>query len=226
MAKLPATDGEREAFLMSMTNYRTPYAEGMDEFTEKKSRFIGHIFKVTEGAQAVEIIKQMQKKYWDASCNAYGYIVEEGRVMRYSDGGEPQGTAGQPILEVLKKEELFDVLCVVTRYFGGIKLGAGGLTRAYGHGAKIAVDAAGIALMTPYRQASALCPYRLLETVRSLLPQLEAEETGADYAADVTLSFSLPDEKYREFEEKIVDVTAGTVRPQPGDVKLFAKRIR
>lgn len=211
---------------MSMINYRTPYAEGSDEFTEKKSRFIGHIFKVTEGAQAVEIIKQMQKKYWDASCNAYGYIVEEGRVMRYSDGGEPQGTAGQPILEVLKKEELFDVLCVVTRYFGGVKLGAGGLTRAYGHGAKIAVDAAGIALMTPYRQADALCPYRLLETVRSLLPQLEAEETGADYAADVTLSFSLPDEKYQEFEEKIVDVTAGVVRPQPGEVKLFAKRIR
>ena len=206
---------------MSMINYRTPYAEGSDEFTEKKSRFIGHIFKVTEGAQAVEIIKQMQKKYWDASCNAYGYIVEEGRVMRYSDGGEPQGTAGQPILE-----ELFDVLCVVTRYFGGVKLGAGGLTRAYGHGAKIAVDAAGIALMTPYRQADALCPYRLLETVRSLLPQLEAEETGADYAADVTLSFSLPDEKYQEFEEKIVDVTAGVVRPRPGEVKLFAKRIR
>lgn len=71
-----------------------------------------------------------------------------------------------------------------------------------------------------------MCPYRLLETVRSLLPQLEAEETGADYAADVTLSFSLPDEKYQEFEEKIVDVTAGVVRPRPGEVKLFAKRIR
>ena len=130
MGKSPNSGGEREAILKIKINYRTPYAEGSDEFTKKKSRFIGHIFTVTEGAQAVEIIKQMQKKYWDASCNAYGYIVEEGRVLRYSDGGEPQGTAGQPILEVLKKEELFDVLCVVTRYFGGVKRRSGGLTRA------------------------------------------------------------------------------------------------
>ena len=100
---------------MGMVNYRTPYGEGSDEFVEKKSRFIGHIFKVTEGAQAMEIIKQMQKKYWDASCNAYGYIVEEGQVMRYSDDGEPQGTAGQPILEVLKKEDLRWSICTEKR---------------------------------------------------------------------------------------------------------------
>lgn len=144
---------------MSLVNYRVPYSEASDEFIEKKSRFIGHIFKVTEAGQAIEIIKQLQKKYWDASCNAYGYIVEEGRVKRYSDDGEPNGTAGRPILEVLEKEGLYDVLCIATRYFGGVKLGAGGLTRAYGHAAKIAVDAAGVAVMQPFRRALIPCPY-------------------------------------------------------------------
>lgn len=203
---------------MSLVNYRVPYSEASDEFIEKKSRFIGHIFKVTEAQQAVEIIKQMQKKYWDASCNAYGYIVEEGRVKRYSDDGEPQGTAGRPILEVLEKEGLFDVLCIVTRYFGGIKLGAGGLTRAYGHGAKIAVDAAGIAVMQPYRRATVPCPYNLLELVRSLLPDFEAEETGVEYAAEVCLAVSMPEEQYAAFCARLIDATSGVVHAVDGEI--------
>lgn len=211
--------------LVSMVHYKVPYSEASAEFVEKKSRFIGHIFKVTSAQQATEIIKQMQKKYWDASCNAYGYIVEEGRVMRFSDAGEPQGTAGMPILEMLKKEELYDVLCIVTRYFGGVKLGASGLTRAYGHGAKIALEAAGIAQMQPFRFASVPCPYALLETVRSLLPDFEVEETHAEYAADVCLTLCMPDERFEEFNAQLVDVTAGRVRAEPGKIELFAKKI-
>ena len=208
-----------------MKDYLTIEGFAQDEFVEKKSRFIGHIFKVTSAQQATEIIKQMQKKYWDASCNAYGYIVEEGRVMRFSDAGEPQGTAGMPILEMLKKEELYDVLCIVTRYFGGVKLGASGLTRAYGHGAKIALEAAGIAQMQPFRFASVPCPYALLETVRSLLPDFEVEETHAEYAADVCLTLCMPDERFEEFNAKLVDVTAGRVHAEPGKIELFAKKI-
>ena len=208
-----------------MVNYRVPYSESSDEFIEKKSRFIGYIYKITRAEQATDLLKQMQKQFWDASCIAYGYIIEEGRVMRFSDGGEPQGTAGMPILEVLKKEELFDVLCVVVRYFGGIKLGAGGLTRAYGHGAKIAVDAAGIALMQPFRNCSIACPYHLLAQVRNLLPDFSAQETNAEYGADVLLSLCLPEEMWESFGAKLIDSTAGQLRAQPGEVELFAKKI-
>lgn len=210
---------------MSLVNYRVPYSEASDEFIEKKSRFIGHIFKVTEAGQAIEIIKQLQKKYWDASCNAYGYIVEEGRVKRYSDDGEPNGTAGRPILEVLEKEGLYDVLCIATRYFGGVKLGAGGLTRAYGHAAKIAVDAAGVAVMQPFRRALIPCPYNLLDLVRSLLPEFEAEETGVEYAAGVELAVCMPEERYGAFCARLIDATSGGVRAEDGPIELFAKRV-
>lgn len=211
---------------MSMAGKKVPFAEGKEEFTEKKSRFIGHIFQVTSTQQAMDQIKRMQKEFWDASCVAYAYIVEEGQVMRFSDAGEPQGTAGLPILEVLKKEGIFDVLCVVVRYFGGIKLGAGGLTRAYGHGAKIAVDAAGVAEMVPFRQGSIPCDYSLFETVRSLMPAFDAQEDDVEYSDHVVIHFSIPDEKFDGFAAQVVDSTSGRVTPRKGEVSLRAKRVK
>lgn len=125
-----------------MEEYLIPTAFGQAEFVEKKSRFIGHIWPTETEAEAISHIEQMRKLHFDATHNVWAYVIQNGPV-RFSDDGEPGGTAGMPTLQVLQKEGLFNVTCVVTRYFGGILLGAGGLVRAYTKGAKLAVDAAG-----------------------------------------------------------------------------------
>lgn len=191
-----------------MKNFKVPYQEAEIEFVEKKSRFIGHIYKVQTPEQCQELLAAVRKKYWDASHNVYAYILQNG-VMRFSDDGEPQGTSGMPTLEVLKKKEVCDVMCVITRYFGGTLLGAGGLVRAYSHTCKLALDAAGQAVMMPYARVLLDCPYNLLEQVRRLLPGFDAEETAADFGAAVTLTAVLPKEKLAAFNAKLVDSTNG-----------------
>ena len=124
-----------------MNEYFVPASDASAEFIERKSRFIGTIWKVETEEEALAHIKEMNEKHRDATHNVYAYIIKENNIMRYSDNGEPQGTAGMPTLEVLRREGITNVLCVVTRYFGGILLGAGGLVRAYAHSAKIALTA-------------------------------------------------------------------------------------
>lgn len=125
-----------------MTEYIVPYQNAESEFTEKRSRFITHLYKVETEAEARARIEEMKKKYYDARHNCWCYLLQEGGVVRYSDDGEPQGTAGQPMLNVFQRQEVWNVCCVVTRYFGGVLLGAGGLTRAYTKGAADALTAA------------------------------------------------------------------------------------
>ena len=110
---------------------------------EKRSRFIGQVWRVETEEEARERVEQVRKKYHDARHHCWCYLLREGGVLRYSDDGEPQGTAGQPMLNVFQKEGVANAVCVVTRYFGGILLGTGGLTRAYGSTAKLALDGAG-----------------------------------------------------------------------------------
>ena len=196
---------------MSMAGKKVPFAEGKDEFVEKKSRFIGHIFQVTSTQQAMDQIKRMQKEFWDASCVAYAYIVEEGQVMRFSDAGEPQGTAGMPILEVLKKEGIFDVLCVVVRYFGGIKLGAGGLTRAYSRGARDALCAAGYAVMDRWATVDIPCGYGLLERVRLEIGAQGGTVDDTLYGADIRLTASLPAERVGAMQARLTELSAGSI---------------
>ena len=125
-----------------MEEYLVPSGYGEDMFLEKKSRFIGRVWYVESEEEALARIQEMKKQHYDATHNCWAYILRDGPV-RFSDDGEPGGTAGMPMLQVLQREELYNVVCVVTRYFGGILLGAGGLVRAYTRGAKIAADAAG-----------------------------------------------------------------------------------
>ena len=132
-----------------MTEYLVPYESAESEFEEKRSRFISHVFLVESEAEARARIDEMKKKYYDARHNCWCFVLHDGTV-RYGDDGEPQGTAGQPILNVLEREGVQDVLCVVTRYFGGILLGAGGLCRAYTKAAKDALDDAGISELRPW----------------------------------------------------------------------------
>ncbi len=130
-----------------------------------------------------------------------------------------------PTLEVLKKEEVCDVLCVITRYFGGTLLGAGGLVRAYSHTCKLALDAAGQAMMMPYAQALLDCPYAMLEQVRRLLPGFEAEETEADFGASVTLTLALPKENFEAFNAKLIDFTNGRLQAEYVGEELHGKRL-
>ena len=118
------------------TTYRVPFEDAESEFTEKRSRFISHLWRVETEAEARRPIVETKKTYYDARHNCWCYLIQAGGVVRYSDDGEPQGTAGQPMLNVFQRQEITNVCCVVTRYFGGILLGAGGLTRAYSKGAK------------------------------------------------------------------------------------------
>ena len=118
-----------------MSGYRVPFADAETEFTEKRSRFITNLYRVESEAEARAKIEEIRKRHYDARHHCWCYLLREGGVVRYSDDGEPQGTAGQPMLNVFQRQEVVNVCCVVTRYFGGVLLGAGGLTHAYGHAA-------------------------------------------------------------------------------------------
>ena len=138
--------------------YKTVAREAHAEFVEKKSRFIGHVKPVTTEEEAQAFVAALKKQYWDATHNVYAYVLRSG-ARRFSDDGEPQGTAGMPTLDVLQKAGLTDCVVVVTRYFGGILLGAGGLVRAYSHGALLAAAAGEIVEMRPCTVVEAVCDY-------------------------------------------------------------------
>ena len=193
-----------------MDEYLVPTRFGEDEFVEKKSRFIGRIWPVETEAAALEKIQEMKKQHYDATHNCWAYIIRDGGV-RFSDDGEPGGTAGMPMLQVLQREGLFNVVCVVTRYFGGILLGAGGLVRAYTKGAKIAVDAAGKSLKRVWTALYVPCPYSFYERVK-----LEVEAFGGilrqtEFGVEVELEILLPEAQTQPFLERLTDLTSGTV---------------
>lgn len=144
---------------MAPKSYRTVADEACETMIEKKSRFISTVRPVSTEAEALELISQMRSEYYDATHNVYAYIIGDGNIMRYSDDGEPSGTAGVPVLEVMRKEGLIDTAVVVTRYFGGIMLGAGGLVRAYSASAKLGIDAAGIVTRTLCDIVKISCDY-------------------------------------------------------------------
>ena len=152
----------------------------------------------------------MKKQHYDASHNCWAYVIRDG-AMRFSDDGEPGGTAGNPMMQVLQREQLYNVVCVVTRYFGGILLGAGGLVRAYTKGAKIAIDAAGKSMKRVWTVLYVPCPYTYYERMK-----LEVEAFGGvirktDFGSEVELEILVAAPKTQAFLEKLTDMTAGTV---------------
>ena len=205
--------------------YTTIYSPAEDEFVERKSRFIGHIAPVQTEEEAQAFIAQIRQQHRDATHNTYAYILRSG-IKRYSDDGEPQGTAGQPILNVLEREGVQDVLCVVTRYFGGILLGAGGLCRAYTKAAKDALDDAGISELRPWSVLRLDCPYALFERVK-----LEADKRGglvrdADYGAQIALTILLPQPEEAAFRKALQELSAGSLAPETTGTELRGVRIR
>lgn len=191
-----------------MDEYLTPSGSSEAEFTEKRSRFIGNIWQTETEDEAVACIKAMRERHWDAKHNVYAYIIRDG-ATRYSDDGEPQGTAGMPVLDVLQREKLFNVTCVVTRYFGGILLGTGGLVRAYTKAAKMAVDGAGISIKRVWDRLLLDCPYCLYEQVKLLVLNCEGMVEDTAFGANVMLTLLLPQANTEHFEDKLTDLTGG-----------------
>ncbi len=193
-----------------MEEYLVPTAYGEDSFIEKKSRFIGRVWPVETEEEALEKIQEMKKKHYDATHNCWAYIIKDGAV-RFSDDGEPGGTAGMPMLQVLQREELNNIVCVVTRYFGGILLGAGGLVRAYAKGAKIAVDAAGKSKKRVWTVLYLPCPYPFYERVKLAVAAYEGVIRSTEYGAEIELEVLFPEKQTQAFLEHLTDMTSGTV---------------
>jgi len=191
-----------------LDEYLIPTQFGEAEFVEKKSRFIGRVWPVDTEEEALAKIQEMKKKHYDATHNCWAYIIRDGAV-RFSDDGEPGGTAGMPMLQVLQREGLFNVVCVVTRYFGGILLGAGGLTRAYSKGARDALAAAGVATMGLWARVRLSCPYPLFERVKLEIAAADGILDDMDYGADVTLTVSLPSERRETLQGRLTELSAG-----------------
>ena len=193
-----------------MKQFRVPYEPAESEFAEKRSRFIGHIWPVETEEEAQAHIKAMKSQYYDARHNCWCYLIGD-NIVRYSDDGEPQGTAGQPMLKVFPRENVTNVCCVVTRYFGGILLGAGGLTRAYSRSAKETLSAAGAATMGLWRQVRLHCPYPLLERVKLEIGTWGGLIDNTEYGADVTVTASMPEDGAEQLQDRLTELSAGGI---------------
>ena len=193
-----------------MEEYLVPTDFGEDEFYEKKSHFIGRLWPVETEEAALERIQQMKKQHYDATHNCWAYILKAGAV-RFSDDGEPGGTAGMPMLQVLQREGLYNCVCVVTRYFGGILLGAGGLVRAYTKGAKIAVDAAGKSMKRVWSVLYVPCPYTFYERVKLEVAAWGGIIRGTQFGAEVELEILVPEAPAEPFLAKLIDMSAANV---------------
>ena len=191
--------------------FRVPYEASESEFVEKRSRFISHLWPVETEEEAQAHIREMKSKYYDARHNCWCYLLGQ-NTMRYSDDGEPQGTAGQPMLKVFERENVTNVCCVVTRYFGGILLGAGGLTRAYSKGAKDALVAAGAATMGLWAQVAVPCTYALFERVKLEIAALGGVIDDTDYGVDICLYVSMMSDTVEQLQKRLTELSSGSLK--------------
>ena len=189
--------------------YTTLEGEGEAEFVEKKSVFIGHASPVKSEEEAQAFVKKYKNQYMDARHNVWAYLMKGEIIARYSDDGEPQGTAGVPVLDTIRKSGVTDAVVVVTRYFGGILLGAGGLVRAYSHTAKLALDAAHIITYEQYTELELVCSYSDYQRYSALLPSFGAIIDDTEFSDRVILRFSVKDAVVPVLFAKIQEMSGG-----------------
>ena len=192
-----------------MKEYKTVRLQSCDEFIEKKSRFIGYVKPVETQEQAVDFINKIKSKHWDATHNVSAYVLRENNIQRSSDDGEPSGTAGVPTLDVLLKEGVVDACVVVTRYFGGTLLGAGGLIRAYSHASKIALDSGNIITMAPCKVLSVSVDYSFYDRLNILLNEFNANIENSEFTDCVTVAFSIRANSVELLQEKLTQQSNG-----------------
>ncbi len=192
--------------------YRVLLEGGEGEFVEKKSRFIATIRKVESEEEAVRFIEEMKKKYWDARHNCSAFVIgSRAELTRCSDDGEPSGTAGRPMLEVLLGEGIRNIAVVVTRYFGGVLLGTGGLVRAYTQAVKAGLENCSIGAMVHGYEILLNTDYNGIGKVLYLLGQKGIEPTDSDYGVDVTLQIRIPGEMAQPLKKELVEATSGKI---------------
>ena len=190
------------------------------EFEEKRSVFIGHIERCDTEEEAQAFVKKIKKEYGDATHNVFAYLMQGEIIARYSDDGEPQGTAGMPVLDAIRKSGVRNVCVVVTRYFGGTLLGAGGLVRAYSHAASLAIEAAGVITYEPYAELELRCGYSEYQKYSVFLAAEAAIIDGVEYEADVCVRFAIKESKQESLTQKIVEMSYGKDRPMKTGVRL------
>ena len=214
MAKKKTTEAAGQNEAAKPILYTTLAREASAEFTEKKSLFIGYAAPVRTEQDALDFIAKIRKKHSDATHNVYAYQLNGGGIARYSDDGEPQGTAGVPVLDIIKKSGADDVCVVVTRYFGGILLGAGGLVRAYAAGAKAAIDAAGIVTYENYTEFKLASGYSEYQKLVYELPRYHVKVDSTDFGGDVTLKLAIRAVDYENFADRVAELFAGRIKPE------------
>lgn len=192
-----------------MFEYKTVEKESVAEFTEKKSRFIGYVRPVKTAEEAQDFIAEVRSKNREATHNVPAYVLLENNIQRCSDDGEPSGTAGVPVLDVILKSEVKNVCVVVTRYFGGILLGAGGLVRAYTHGSKIALDAGGIITMAPCSVLEVEADYSFYERIRIMLEENGANIEDCVFSDNVKIILSIRSNRVEDISKKLTELSNG-----------------
>jgi len=201
-----------------MSSYKTLHDFGMDEIIIEKSTFIGYAKPIKSEEEAIEFVNEIKKKHKDATHNVWAYTVGPTmNIQRYSDDGEPQGTAGIPTLEVIKKEDLRDVVIVVTRYFGGVKLGAGGLVRAYTKGAKVGLEAAKIIEKVKYKEVKIKVDYNQLGKIQNEIMNLGYFIKDTIYTDEVEIIVYSKLENVEALAARMIDITSATANITLGE---------
>ena len=208
-----------------MSSYKTLHKFGVDEYIVEKSTFIGYAKPIKTEEEAIEFVNEIKKKHKDATHNVWAYTVGENmNIQRYSDDGEPQGTAGIPTLEVIKKEDLRDVVVVVTRYFGGIKLGAGGLVRAYTKGAKVGLEAGIVIEKVKSTEVKIKIEYTQLGKIQNEIMNLGFTVKDTIYSDDVEIIVYSKVEDVESLKDRIIDITSGTADVSLGDEYYLSEK--
>ena len=200
--------------------YYTAAQAAQTSFTEKRSEFIGYLQPVTTNDDAVRFIQSVRAEHRRAKHHVYAYLLRDDNITRYSDDGEPQGTAGIPVLEVLQKRQLTDICCVVVRYFGGILLGGGGLVRAYSHSAALTCDAAGVRHMCEAVMLTLEMDYGLYGKVAAMLPGYGTVELSCDFGTEVIQKLMVRCEVLLALQKALTELSAGRIRMQTGNTEF------
>jgi len=194
--------------------YKTVLTAAREEMTERKSRFISTVVPVHTEAEALEALNAVKSEFRDATHNVYAYVVQENNICRYSDDGEPSGTAGVPVLDIINKEELTDILVVVTRYFGGTLLGTGGLVRAYGKSAKLGIEKAKITEKIYCHELKIETSYDMLGKVRYLIENGNYILGDISYTDAVSITAYIKYDLLQRFLKELEEATNASVEPE------------
>ena len=206
-----------------MNTYKTVRGFAFDELVEKRSRFIGYCKPVKTQDEAIAFINEIKSKHWDARHNVYAYVIRDEGISRYSDDNEPQGTAGIPVLDSIRKRGITDCVVVVTRYFGGVLLGAGGLVRAYSAAAKLGIDAAGEMEMEMCSVCTLTCSYTMYGKIPALVAKFHGSIDDSDFADEVSIRFHLPEDELSAFNKALSEESSGKYAAVEINKEFFEK---